>query len=188
MPVMDGIEATKRIRERQNRAIPIVALTANALEGDREKLIGAGMDDYISKPIDPQALKAVLERYGRAEEKAPPLLGFEYATVVDLLMSNLGLDEETINRLFGLFVKSAGDELRALDEGIREKNYEQIFHSAHKIAGAASGLMITQMQEYAKEVEYHAMNRNAQYDYQRLCDTMVEYVAALSETLRGEKG
>jgi CheY-like chemotaxis protein len=67
MPVMDGIEATKRIRGGEVPAvdpkIPIVALTAHALPGDRERLLAGGMDDYISKPIGLDELDRVLDRF-----------------------------------------------------------------------------------------------------------------------------
>ena len=65
MPEMDGYEATRTIRE-QGRDIPIIAMTANALIGDRERCLEAGMDDYISKPVDMQQLRAVLARFGEA--------------------------------------------------------------------------------------------------------------------------
>ncbi len=63
MPVMNGIEATKEIRKIDEN-IPIIALTASALEGDREKFIKAGMNDYLSKPLDIEKLKVILEKYG----------------------------------------------------------------------------------------------------------------------------
>jgi CheY-like chemotaxis protein len=67
MPNMDGIEATERIRRSEspsiNSRIPIIAMTAHAMRGDREKLLQAGMDEYISKPIDIEEFSAVISRY-----------------------------------------------------------------------------------------------------------------------------
>jgi two-component system, sensor histidine kinase and response regulator len=63
---MDGFEATRRIRERETETgghLPIVALTANAMKGDRERCLESGMDDYLSKPIRVDALFALLEKY-----------------------------------------------------------------------------------------------------------------------------
>jgi CheY-like chemotaxis protein len=67
MPVFDGLEATRRIRVREGGAahVRIVAMTANAMDGDRERCISAGMDDYVSKPITTQALEAALTRTGK---------------------------------------------------------------------------------------------------------------------------
>jgi CheY-like chemotaxis protein len=63
MPELDGFEATRAIRraERNGARQPIIAMTANAMKGDREKCIDAGMDDYLSKPVNPQKLKEMLD-------------------------------------------------------------------------------------------------------------------------------
>jgi CheY-like chemotaxis protein len=64
MPVMDGFEAARRIREREGlSALPVIAMTANVMEGDREKCISAGMNDYIGKPVVEADLKKILARW-----------------------------------------------------------------------------------------------------------------------------
>jgi PAS domain S-box-containing protein len=71
MPVMDGFEATRRIRQLEggNAHIPIIAMTAHALKGDRERCIESGMDDYVSKPLQPQALITAIDRWARSREE-----------------------------------------------------------------------------------------------------------------------
>jgi CheY-like chemotaxis protein len=74
MPLVDGYEASREIRQREARArrgrVPIAAMTANAMRGERDRCIAAGMDDYLSKPIDSQALDSVLAWWLPAD-KAP---------------------------------------------------------------------------------------------------------------------
>ncbi len=72
MPVLDGYQATRRIREMEQRGrsrrIPIVAMTAHAMSGDRDQCIRAGMDDYVSKPFNTEELQSILERWLNRQE------------------------------------------------------------------------------------------------------------------------
>jgi len=76
MPVMDGYEATRRIRQssHEHRRVPIIALTAHAMTGDRERALEGGLDDYVCKPVRPADLAAVLDRcLGSVVAAAPEL-------------------------------------------------------------------------------------------------------------------
>ncbi len=70
MPVMDGLEATRLIREELGSFVPVIAITAYAMVGDRERFLAEGMDDYVAKPVAPEELRRVLERWGRGERDA----------------------------------------------------------------------------------------------------------------------
>src|SRR5690606_35910526 len=72
MPEMDGLEATRRIRRSGGSQPRIVAMTANAMDSDREACLAAGMDDYVSKPIQVRELRAALERARKVPEAPPP--------------------------------------------------------------------------------------------------------------------
>ena len=75
MPEMDGLEATRQIRDPQsavlNHGIPIIAMTAHAMQGDRERCLEAGMNDYVSKPVDPRALAEAIDKYLSQKPCAP---------------------------------------------------------------------------------------------------------------------
>jgi CheY-like chemotaxis protein len=76
MPMMDGYEASRAIRALtgEARTVPIIALTANALEGDRERCLAAGMDDYLTKPLKRERLRTALEQWLPAAQREPTLL------------------------------------------------------------------------------------------------------------------
>ncbi len=165
MPVMDGITATREILALPGRGnLPIIAMTAHAMAGDREKSLEAGMKDHVTKPIEPSELFAALVRWIPAGQREPvetaPDRGQEDVSLPDLpgYAVDQGLSRVSGNRRLyrDLLVKlarnygAAGDELRTLlDQGDREAA-ERL---AHSIKGVAGNLGHEVLQEAAGSVE-----------------------------------
>jgi PAS domain S-box-containing protein len=145
MPEMSGFEATSAIREheRGERRLPIVALTAHAMAGDRERCLAAGMDGYLSKPIEVDDLIATVERFGAdgsaevgaADHPAPSVL-FDEA----LALGCAGGDRRLLKTVVGFFRKDASRLLRRMDRAIRQHDGEALRMAAHAFKGAIATL------------------------------------------------
>ncbi|HEY2859024.1 MAG TPA: response regulator, partial [Terracidiphilus sp.] len=130
MPVMDGLEATAQIRKDGGRHIPIIALTANAMEGERERCLAAGMDDYLSKPVQVKDLSSKLEHWlGQSPQKAPaaataprPADMHEALNTFIRSMEDEGIARDEIDVLFGSFLESSSALMKDLQAAISKKD------------------------------------------------------------------
>jgi len=115
MPVMDGYEATRRIRRAEGRrgGVPIVAITAHSMKGDRERCLAAGMTDYTSKPIRREALIRILERYARQVTTAPEGAPSRVLIVDDDAAALASLEQAVRRRYPGARIVTASDGVEA---------------------------------------------------------------------------
>jgi len=170
MPEMDGFEATAEIRsfEGDSRHTAIIAMTANALEGDREKCLAAGMDDYLSKPVKIDALKQMLEHWtssanAQAKETTEETdtkkdsLEIVDASVLDSyrMLQQPG-KPDLVNRLINLFIEGADKNLSLLKTSVANGNIEEIKREAHSIKGSAGNIGARQMAALCLELEQKA--------------------------------
>jgi CheY-like chemotaxis protein len=138
MPLLDGVAATAAIRATesgQGRHTPIIALTAHAMAGDRERCLAAGMDDYVSKPISTTHLKEAIERLARKRKQfgVPLITEFDYAQALDKA------DPDTILIIAESFIESMEDDFTRMATALTVLDWPQVMRLAH----TAKGLCLT---------------------------------------------
>jgi len=165
MPDVDGLEATRRIRRGEagvDRAdLPIVAMTAHALPGDRERCLAVGMTDYIAKPVDAYVLAALVERWLRApapvlasparapEGHAGPAATHERAAFLDRLMGDTDLAQAAV----AAFLDDMPAQFAQLREHVLRREADAAGRLAHRIKGAAATMGCEEMRLAALAVE-----------------------------------
>jgi len=179
MPVMNGTEATAIIRNEMKLETPIVALTANVIEGDKEKYLEYGMDDYLSKPIEVEALERILCHYSSQKKESTPSVDLEaqYAKIKE----KLGLSKETSKRLLETFLDSLEENLPLLQDAIEAQNVEHVYEYAHRIKGAAGSLFIDTIYEEMQHMEKEAQNKKLP-NVEEL-ESIKEYMSVLKDAI-----
>ncbi len=164
MPNMDGYDATRAIRKGEvpDSSIPIIAMTANAMKGDKEKCLAVGMDDYISKPIDPGKLKDCLQtwvdsrRKIRSKEKEQPADSEREQDVIwdeDGFMKRIMNNENIAEKLIGLFKTDTPKTIDELESAINDNKTEKAGLLAHKLKGSVANLGGIELADLAKNIE-----------------------------------
>ena len=179
MPEMDGLEATHQIRnieiESDRKRISIIAMTAHAMKKDRDKCLSAGMDDYVSKPIDPKALLEALERCLPKEKSiAAPLepepdKTLNKETIVknnlmvfdkDALMDRLMGDKELVETVISGFLDDIPRQMESLTGFIEQKDTKEAGKKGHQIKGAAGNVGGDVLREIASKLEKAGKDRD----------------------------
>ncbi|GAC1608775.1 MAG: hypothetical protein NVS3B2_18370 [Ramlibacter sp.] len=172
---MDGYTAAARIRALEGVAgrIPIVAVTAHALAGEREKCLAAGMDDYIAKPVRPAAVYQVIERWARGisdEVQADPPIsdqatvhaGFDPSVLADLREvdqdGGLGLVAEVVK----LFLRDAPARLAEIRSAVRERDGVRLRTVAHALKGSGACVGATRIATLGAQLEELALSDTLQ--------------------------
>ncbi len=158
MPEMDGYEATARIRqlEGEERHTIIVAMTANAMEGDREKCLQAGMDDYISKPVDFQLLFNIIDQYTAGQQESISEAAAMLEESLSSFMAETGLSKRDSRELYDKLWSTLPGVLEELQKALDSTDFKKVRNLAHQLKGSSSTLRIQKLYELFLELEQKA--------------------------------
>ncbi|NWF71981.1 MAG: response regulator [Nitrospirae bacterium] len=180
MPLVDGFEATRLIRQRETALqesaaadtpetyhIPIIAVTANAMRGDRERCLAAGMDDYLTKPLRKEDLKGALDRWlpvssqsnvyhaREAEENAEGHDSRSLPVIFDAaaMIRNIGGDRALMEELVDLFLQRYQGMLEGIRAALADGDRQAVEQAAHLLKGTASNLCASEVVSSAGQLE-----------------------------------
>jgi len=189
MPVMDGIEATGLIRELQKHGprTPIVALTANALSGDREGYLSSGMDDYLAKPLNEKALLDAIARWCGTSSPTPAAAAAaaepqQAATAkLPVIDAKLGVERafgqaDVWRTILDMLVKDLPASMASIESAFTDQNLEDLRKAAHKLHGSSSYCGTPALQNAAKSLELGCIKNEP------------EQIGLWLQTLREESG
>jgi CheY-like chemotaxis protein len=197
MPEMDGFEATRIIRDPnskcRNHHIPIIAITAHAMQGDREKCLALGMNDYISKPVQREELFKAIERIylkklvrtslddSQNLETKPNQKSSQLAHITDTnqqdvpdlnahdifdkekLLEGIDHDEEFCKEMLDIYIQDTTEKLERLREAIKNEDAFNIEQDAHSVKGSSANIFAYEMQRVAYEMEKAGKTNNMNF-------------------------
>ncbi len=160
MPVLDGYQAAREIRQRESgkRHVPIIAVTAHAFEGEREKVLAAGMDDYMSKPIKQTVLLEALQRWWPEEEEQAQA-DAPAQSVRRASSKPPAFDPGPSDAVVSVFLRIVPEQLLELERAIEKLDPQLLKQVAHKLKGGCLAVGVPSMASFCAELERNPDNR-----------------------------
>ncbi|GAB4035886.1 PAS domain S-box protein [Spirosoma gilvum] len=187
MPVMDGLEATREIRSTLKYQLPIIALTALAVPGDREKFLKAGMNDYLAKPFDESSLLTVVTKWLGKDEYIPilPAKTEKQDSLFDLteLRSIAQGDEEFVSEMVTMFIDLAPAGLNEIKTAYQANDFKKVGQVAHRLHPSVATLGIHSLTDVLKDMDKNAETYQASQQLENLISKLDEVITEVVSQL-----
>ncbi len=208
MPEMDGLTVTRKIRESEREThlhLPIIAMTAHAMKGDRERCIEAGMDGYISKPISSKEVAEAIANILRLQGESTPVISLEakptdatQPTAPSRIVWNmgetlerLGGDEKLFHEVIEIFLDDVPKHMASLGRAIAAGDAEAVEGAAHTLKGELGYLGISEVSQKARELEEFGRNSDLRFAaglYARFASELSELLTSMRATMGANPG
>ncbi|MBF0409151.1 MAG: response regulator [Candidatus Riflebacteria bacterium] len=198
MPDMDGIEATSLIRQKNspviNHEVPVIAMTAHALKGNREECLEVGMNDYISKPVSPNEIMNAIKKYLFLEqEEFPEKESLKDKQISDLLIfdkntlfERLGEDNQLCSQVINVFISDAPKQIASILDAIEQNNLEQVLLRSHTLKGASANVCAVSLNNLISKIEAAAKSDDI-FEVRALSARLDDEIKQFTETATGTK-
>ena len=195
MPEMDGIEATKVIRNQLKSNVPIIALSANAFKSEIEHSKAIGMNDYITKPFDEKDFVQTILKYIKDEVKIKqiPVENFEEKEKSQKLydLSQLHVlsrgNVEFVKRMLNVFTDSASEAVKDFEEALQNENIDRINKIAHRMKPSIDNMGISSLKLPIRELEKFSLTHNTDISLRQSVKMVCDHLLQVVEQLRIEK-
>ena len=204
MPVMDGFEATRVLRGKEavnadshSKRLPIIALTAHAMEGDRKVCIDAGMDDYLSKPFTQDQLREMLERWLTDESESALLsadssnqeLEASTSAPIEMVLDQAPLDAiralekngraDMLARVIEMYIEDSARLIENIQAGIAAGDADAVMRGAHSLKSSSANLGASQLAELCRRMEHQSRRENLEGLEQDMVNMMHTHTAVV---------
>lgn len=189
MPELDGVEATKILRNKLRLKTPIIALTANAFRTEIDKCMSVGMNDYITKPFNEEELLKIIYKHTKnaiaEDEKDREQKLYNLSSIEELARD----DEEFIQKMLSIFITQIQETIPLVDKAFKEKDYAEISRLMHKIKPSIEGFGIYSIKEKVKDLEMNAKEKSIKFSelyelFKEIKTTLIQVIEQLQEKVK----